>query len=258
MAVFVYDDFLRDIQRTPSLWIAPELVKRLVNGKSPLLSAAEVRDGNSGAGLTLVVWHDTCPPEEAARPEVAAEVRATFVQTFRGFHLKEIFAEADSPQMLSNAPQAGGFFFDRNTGIYSASFPAVDQQTFSDEPRDFGVTRELALAHPGSWVGSLFISDRPQIGFSLSEQRLLRPAIAPGGTDEEISDHIGISLFAVKKTWRSIYDRVQTCFPQLLSTDEDGLNMAQGRGKEKKQHLLAYLREHPEELRPFSRPRKSK
>jgi hypothetical protein len=127
-----------------------------------------------------------------------------------------------------------------------------------DEPRDFGVTRELALAHPGSWVGSLFICDRPQIGFSLSEQRLLRAAIALGGTDEEISDHTGISLFAVKKTWRSIYDRVQACFPQLLSTDADGLNMAQGRGKEKKQHVLAYLREHPEELRPFSRPRKSK
>jgi hypothetical protein len=72
---------------------------------------------------------------------------------------------------------------------------------------------------------------------------------AHGGTDEELADQLGISLSAVKKAWGSIYHRAADCVPELR------FNVAEGgsRGKEKKQRLLAYLREHPEELRPTSR-----
>ena len=62
-----------------------------------------------------------------------------------------------------------------------------------------------------------------------------------------------ISLATVKKTWRLIYDRVAACSPELIPGNfaaDDGANT---RGKEKKQRVIAYLREHPEELRPVSR-----
>jgi hypothetical protein len=61
-----------------------------------------------------------------------------------------------------------------------------------------------------------------------------------------------ISLATVKKTWRSIYDRVAAFSPELIPGNlaDDGANT---RGKAKKQRLIAYIREHPEELRPVSR-----
>ena len=75
-----------------------------------------------------------------------------------------------------------------------------------------------------------------------------------GGTDQELRDDLGISLSSVKKMWRSAYDRVAACLPELiprnLVADDNGNSE---RGKEKKQHLMGYLREHPEELRPVSR-----
>ena len=59
----------------------------------------------------------------------------------------------------------------------------------------------------------------------------------------------GVSVSAVKKTWRLVYARVAQRAPEV------GLDVGDGesRGREEKQRLLAYLREHPEELRPFAR-----
>lgn len=252
MAVFVSDDFLREAKTTPNFWIGPELVKRITSGKSPLLSEAEVRDANSTDGLNLMVWHNTTHPRELNRGEVGKTVMTAFLDTFRGFRLREVFAQAHSLEQLHGARDAGGFYFDRVKGCYG-SFPDVDAGNFADEPRNVGITRELALTHGSSWVGSVFLYGAPKCGFSRAEQRLLLSALSCDGTDEELSEHLGISLFAVKQTWRSIYDRVANCLPDLLPHNSKTGAQEQSRGKQKKQRLLAYLREHPEELRPVSR-----
>jgi len=53
----------------------------------------------------------------------------------------------------------------------------------------------------------------------------------------------------VKKVWGSIYERVSAHSHGLIP-DKVPEELNSERGKEKKQRLLAYLREHPEELRP--------
>lgn len=82
-----------------------------------------------------------------------------------------------------------------------------------------------------------------------SEQRLLLAALR-GGTNEELAADLGVSLSAVKKTWILIYERSSAYVHGFSSEREpDGTTE---RVKEKKQRLLSYLREHPEELRPAS------
>ena len=252
LAVFVNDDFLRAAKTTPSFWIGPELVKRITGGPSPLLSDAEVRDGNSIEGLNLIVWHNTCWPQDLTRPDLGSATMTAFLETYRGFRLREVFAQASSLEQLRGAQGAGGFYFDRLKGCYG-KFPELDASSFSDEPRNFGITRELASTQIVSWVGSLFLYDPPRCGFSQSEQRLLLSALARGTTDEELSRGLRISISGVKRKWRSIYDRVAACLPELVTSNSQGAVDSQGRGKQKKQHLLVYLREHPEELRPVSR-----
>lgn len=252
LAVFVDDDFLRAAKATPSFWIGPELVKRITGGQSPLLSDAEVRDGNSIEGLNLIVWHLTCYPQDLTRPELGSAIMTAFLETYRGFRLREIFGQADCLEHLRAAQSVGGLYFDRLKGCYG-SFPQLDAGNFSHEPRNFGITRELGTTQTASWVGSLFLYEPPRFGFSQSEQRLLLSALTQGGTDEELSVSLGISVFAVKKTWRLIYDRVGPCLPELVRANEGAAIPAQARGREKKQRLLAYLRKHPEELRPVSR-----
>ena len=117
-------------------------------------------------------------------------------------------------------------------------------------PHYLRLTRKVALSRAGAWAGSLFVYQPPQCGFRPSEQRLLLAAVR-GGTDQELADELGVSLSAVKKTWLLIYSRASKQLPSIfrngVAVPEDG-----ERGREKKQHLIAYLRDHPEELRPAS------
>jgi hypothetical protein len=64
---------------------------------------------------------------------------------------------------------------------------------------------------------------------------------------------LNTSLSAVKKTWRSVYGRVAARLPELIPSNSQFDGKVLKRGRDKKQHLIAYLREHPEELRPVSR-----
>lgn len=74
----------------------------------------------------------------------------------------------------------------------------------------------------------------------------------------EVSEHLGISVSSVRRCWLSIYDRVSERAPGVLgqaaTTNYGNANAVRGKGK--KNRVLAYLREHPEELRPLSRKRR--
>jgi hypothetical protein len=223
-----------------------------MGSKSPLLSEVEVREANSTVGLNLTVWHNSCHPEDLKRMEVGVTIMTAFEETFRGFRLKEVLSQADSLEQFHAARNAGGFYFDRVKGHYTG-WPEVAASNFSDEPRNFGITRELASANTGSWVGSLFSYGSPQFGFSRGEQRLLQSALGLAGTDAELSEILGISLGAVKMAWRSIYDRVAEFMPELVPDNSTSDAPTHTRGKQKRQRLLSYLRDHPEELRPLSR-----
>jgi hypothetical protein len=254
LAVLVTDDFLRELKTTAFFWIGPELVKRITSGNSPLLSDAQVRDANSTVGLNLVVWHNTILPKDMANPESATPSMTAFEQHWRGYRLREVVGQADTLEHLYGMRSAGGLYFHRIENRYGI-LPEVSAQDFEVEPRNVGLSRDLALSHGhgASWLGTLFVYySVPQFCFTRSEQRLLSAALK-GGTDEELSDELGISLAAVKKTWRMIYDRVAVCQPELVPTNSESEEWTQDRGKQKKQRLLAYVREHPEELRPVSR-----
>jgi hypothetical protein len=81
-----------------------------------------------------------------------------------------------------------------------------------------------------------------------AEQRLLAAALA-GKTDAELSADLGLSIEAIKKRWMSIFERVDQFKPEILSrADAD----TDGRGPQKRHRVVAYIRTHPEELRPFS------
>jgi DNA-binding NarL/FixJ family response regulator len=247
VSVFVSDDFLSELKTPPFFWIGPELTKRLLNGNSPLLSDKQVRQANAGAGLNLVTWAGAFDKDHLQAVDAHAVMFAAFVGEHRGFLLKELIGYGMSLDALEGTLRSGGLLFSPVNGRYVDSVDRPLQEILV-KPHVVGLTRELAMARFGTWIGSLFVHEPPQFGLRPSEQRLLLAALQ-GGTDQDIADTLGISLSAVKKAWRSIYDRVAARSPGLIpnhATEE----LTSERGKEKKHRLLAYLREHPEELRP--------
>lgn len=246
VSAFVSDDFLRSLKKPPFFWAGPELTRRTVRGDSPLLSDRKVREANANGGLNLITWEGVFRAE-FLNVETLTTLFSAFVEQHRGFFLKEVTGQGGmTPGLLDAVLRSGGLLVDED-GEYVESIDRSLDEIFK-VPHLFGLTRELALCRAGTWIGSLFVYQAPQCRFRPSEQRLLLAALR-GGTDQELADDLGISLSAVKKTWLSIYNRVSnhlpSLFPNRIAVQEDG-----ERGREKKQHLIAYLRDHPEELRP--------
>jgi hypothetical protein len=247
VSVFVSDDFVRELKTSPLFWFGPELAKRILRGDSPLLFDKQVRKANSIGGLTMITWEGCIRPGFENHSEIHRRIINVFIEEHRGYLWKEVIAsQLESVERLQWTIKTGGLFWNLESGKYLES-SEIDPQKIIRKPHIVGVTREIERSRPGSWVGSLFDYHPPQIGFSRGEQRLLLSAL-PGRTDDELSSDLGASLSTIKNTWRSIYNRAVSGLPELFLDHTEAK-----RGKEKKRRLLAYLRNHPEELRPFSR-----
>ena len=252
LCVFVSDDFLQEAKNPPSFWFGPEITRRVTRGHSPLLTEKQVAEANSRQGLNLLVLQTGLNPEYFTRPEATAVNATAFVEGQRGYRLKEISAQGETPEHLVAMLNFGALLFSYTEGCYLDS-PIQNLERISVEPHLAGLTREAATRRKGSWLGSLFVYQPPRLGFSRGEQQLLFAAMG-GKTDEELSDLLGVSLYTVKKVWRAVYTRVGDNLPELIPNQLSKEELPQvDRGKEKKRRLLAYLREHPEELRPISR-----
>lgn len=252
IGVFVSDDFLREVKTPPLFWVGPELARRMVHGQSPLLSDEELAEANSSGGMNLLTWEACMRPEFEKRPDVYHEMIGAFIELHRGFFWKEVIAcQLESAERFQWALDAGGVLWGPATGCYVKLGEKRPEELFK-APHLVGITRELESSRPGSWVGALFNYRPPQLKFSQAEQRLLLAALS-GVTDEKLAEKLRVSPNTVRNTWRSIYERAASYLPELFAGESQPDSGNCQRGKEKKRHLLAYLREHPEELRPVSK-----
>lgn len=253
VGVFVRDNFIRELKAPPQFWVGPELTRRVLNGNSPVLSDQEVREANSGGGLNELVWETLPGLPFAKRSELYHLMGRAYIEIHRGYRLKEmITSQAESTERLQWAVDAGGLYWEPKTARYVKSLKNGAEK-FAQKPHVVGITRELELDRPGSWVGSLFDYHPPRFYFSAGEQRLLVAAMtSPTGTSHALAKKLGVSLPTVKKLWLSIYNRVAEHAPDWIAKGGK-TGQESKRGKEKRRLLLAYLQEHPEELRPVVR-----
>jgi hypothetical protein len=216
------------------------IIASVVSGASVILSEQEVRAANTRGGLDMVIlcgsWRE-CVLNQPAISEVCTHLSASFLQLHRGYRifriLTETVGEAEKRQ-------------------YEATHAWRIIRSFDGPPeasRAFGIiTREEALAVTGSFIGPLFHHREPVLQLRDADQRLLLTAL-DGLTDQELAVKLNLSLPAVKKRWISIFERTAAKTPDLFATCCDNDDGRQ-RGKQKRHHLLAYIRSHPEELRP--------
>ena len=251
VAVFVGDDFVRELKSPPLFWIGPELAKRTMRGDSPILSRKQLREANSCGGLNLVVWEGCIRPEFERNIEIHRVILNKFIEDHRGYLWNELIPQQiESVERLEWMLKTGSLVWNPALGCYEESLQKAPLE-FLREPHIVGVTRGIEHSRAGSWIGAIFNHHPPQFGFSRGEQRLLLSALS-GETDMELSGDLGTSVSTVKNTWRSIYNRVASRLPELVPDDSQGNGQISDRGREKRRRLLAYLREHPEELRPVS------
>ena len=251
ISAFLSDAFIREMKRPPLTWIGPEIVRRISAGNSPVLSDKELAESNTSGGLTLFGWHGATSVENGNRVDVLNTFFGSFIELHRGFLIQEVLGQADSVGMIAAMSNSGGGYFDPDLHRFVPSVPTSPEDVLN-RPHLMGQTREMAVA--GAWLSgsSLFSWQAPRFAFRKSEQRLLASALQ-GGTDEDLSHELDVSLSSIRRTWLAIYERVAAREPEILGESLQSSLAVPSRGKGKKHRLLAYLREHPEELRPLSR-----
>jgi hypothetical protein len=253
LTALVRDDFVAELKRRPLQWFGPELTRKLARGESPLLSASEVRQANSRGGLSMLCWEACTRHGYEASGEFLRYMMSVFIETHRGYLWKEVLAPQHvSSEHLVFTLNTGGRLWDPESGGYTDQLHEDPADIFL-RPHLVGATRDMdCVRWAGSWVGALFDYRAPILGLSPSEQRLAIAALQ-SATDERLSEMLSISLSAVKKLWISVHRRMEDRLPELISQTDTSEIPSIRRGKEKRRQLLAWLREHPEELRPFSK-----
>jgi hypothetical protein len=204
-----------------------------------VLCEQELRAANTTGGLDSLIlygsWrHDVLSPESVH--EVCACMGFSYVERHRGYHLNRLISETIGLE-------------ERIALDASRIWRALRHfEQPGQEPRSqWVITKEDSLAVKANIINPLFIHKAPVLGLRDADKQLLLAAIN-GLTDDELSLKLGLTLNAVKKRWISIFNQSTDARADLFPAIS--LNDAQKRGRQKRHHVLAYVRSHMEELRP--------
>jgi hypothetical protein len=241
-AAFVTQAFARAELSNPRHGLNSRIIASIDSGQSVVLSESELRSGNTIGGLDMVIlfasWRRDLL-DRAGVSEVSAVASANFMEANLGYRFNGLIMETAGVEEATHC---------ETMHIWRAV------RKF-DEPGGparslWAITREDALVVNGSIANPLFHYSAPVLRLRAPDQRLLLAANR-GFTDEELSLKLGISLTAVKKRWLSIFASTIDARPDLfpgIDLPKDG----EKRGRQKRHHVLAYIRTHPQELRPFA------
>jgi hypothetical protein len=249
--VFVTDLFCLEALTTLPPNLGAEVARRYLSRESPVLNREQVARANAGEGLNVMSCFEGWQHDALSRDQILA-VREKQSEAFHiahgGYRVKEFIAEPIGEDALRWMVESGAHL----RRDYAADFRKlrVPMPRSSQRPWLVGLKKEEAFARPGSYLSSFFVHTPPRFHFNRSEQTLLRQALM-GKTCEELAASLFISAWTVKKRWRAIYDRVADVDPELVLPVANGPD-ATLRGAERRRHLLHYLRQHLEELRPSS------
>jgi hypothetical protein len=237
MGVFVTRAFADKEIRNPRSGLNARIIAGVASRESVVLSRAQIGTGNAGEGVDFVnmygTWRDgIMNPDQLA--EAQALLGTSFVEHFAGYRFNRVLKEAIGHSRIALA---------RATGTYR-----IVAEFQESESALAVVTRESVLSAPYSVAAKMYRYQAPVLRLRPAEQRLLATALA-GKTDAELSTDLGLSIEAVKKRWMSIFDRIDEFKPEILSRAEAD---SDARGPQKRHRVVAYIRTHPEELRPFS------
>jgi hypothetical protein len=217
------------------------------------LCYAEIADANAGEGVTLfpLLWlqrrNDPADPE--AR-ELLAVSQRTCLHVFRGYRLIGILKEAAAERAAAFI--GGGF---RQQHVLRAGTPLgfMRQKLSKDHIVFLAQKSDFENGWPAAALAPLFFFQPPQCAFTRAEQTVLSLAEEEGLTDAEIANELGTSTNSIVLRWRSIYARLADRVPAALLRDAARRSAPLARGTEKRRLAIAFARQHPEELRPYSR-----
>jgi hypothetical protein len=245
LAAFVTNEFADAEALDPAPGMNARILASVLNDSAVIATYDQVREANTRDDLQQVTldcsWDSHLDPEET--DVVRILLGRAYQELCAGYHLSRTFLETvDEVEMEQMAGVPSFQVIDRFERFRQAH-PGI---AINAGRALMAATIESTRVDPYS-VGSLQFQHhiRPRFGFTEGEQQLLEAALS-GVDDTEAATLLFVSLPAVKRRWERIFERVAGVEPELCPQDGNGT-----RGTQKRQRILNYVRNHPEELRPF-------
>jgi len=242
VAIALDERWARRLHDDPPPFAPAQLYAELMDGRFQPPGDKDLARLNARGEVSFLVLHYEQTLQDLANPdtlEILGVAMSLFRYAHAGYRLRSLYQEAIGEQ--------GAY-------LQSMGFRQRTARAQAGLSELYGLHRdEAARLLPGSPVRDAFQFTPPRFGFAASERRLLRLAVTQL-TDEAIGDELGISGHGVKKLWRQVHQRAQDAMPHLFDDGVSGSGNgadSSGRGPEKRRVLLQYLRQHPEELRPY-------
>lgn len=244
-STFVKKSFAEAEVENPRPGMTSRILESVLNGSPVIASYEDVRSANTRGALEQVNLDTSWRNDPALTRDEVNELRIllgrAYPELYCGYMLSRIFLEIVDELDFSQAQIVRAF---RTIKKFEPSGPksdswyperaliALDANTMRDDPLSAGAA--VFQRHA-----------RPQFRLTRGEQELMELALE-GMDDAAAAAELNVSLPAVKHRWASIFDRVAAVRPDLCPADLNGT-----RGIQKRQRVLAHVRKHPEELRPF-------
>lgn len=249
LSCFIQPELLNEYIQAPRAFVFVDILDRFRRDPEVMLDRRRIAQANAGDGLHLAVlymqkgWDFSTARWRA----VASLGHQTFVKYHAGYKLNRSIHEDWSAHV--DTYLAAGYTAIATVAVDPTALPPTACQSGETRTLFLAEHRHIASRAPGSTLSHVFQTQSPRCFFTASEQDLLLRALE-GATDQDMARAFELPLTTVKHHWRQIYQRVQEALPFVLGEDDDDGQ----RGPEKRRRVLAYVDEHPEELRPFERP----
>jgi hypothetical protein len=237
-SLFVTSEFMDRELKEPQPGLNSRLITSVANGEQVVLPDARLSDTSAGNPVDVVILscnylYEAMSAEETIQAEMMLPV--SFAQAHVGYRLNRILLET---------------VCERQYRVHDSSGVWRTVARYPEDGRALIVLSEKeAFATSGSVAAPLFQYHEPVLRLRDTDKQLLSEAMN-GETDNELAARMNLSVASVKKRWASLFDRIADARPELLPGGEHR-GSHESRGPQKRHRILAYVRSHPEELRPF-------
>ena len=244
LSTFVTESFANTFLSAPQPYLSAHIYERMLDGQSPILTPAQIREANSSGGLSRVVLHFGLANHDLTNERTRTALHAgslAFFFVHGGYRLNLILNEVYGRQH-ADYMTSGGF---RQIADFDGH---PETRRSREQPFLFALRREWVMPGAVNQLAFLFGPAPPRLALTPGEQRVLLRALL-NESDREIAANMGVSIDAVKKTWRRVFDRIAAVLPHLIESTECP-SAGDTRGAAKRRHVVDYLRTNLAELRP--------
>jgi hypothetical protein len=246
LAVFVNSTFADATLANPQPGLNASIIESIDAGKSVIPAYRYLQTANASATLDHVVMY-SCEKQDSLNSNELGLVRnqlaRAYLDSFVGYWLRRMLYEIVDDDEFEKIKGYRGIRIIRR--LSTPKLPGIPP-LWTGNRALCEATAESFSHDPASLAARPFIERAlPILDFSPSQKRLLVAALR-GAENAELAHSLCRTPAAIKRTWTGIFEQCVQHHPALLPATDGSM-----RGQQKRHKVMAYIREHPEEIRPF-------